>query len=74
MSLLSFPQKQHNMAVRMKSEQIEVYKTRMVGKHEDLKVIPAGLILYLKNPCFGASPDSFVECKCCGAGVLNVPL
>ena len=62
------------MAVRMKSGQIEVYKTRMVGKHEDLKVIPAGLILYLKNPCFGASPDSFVECKCCGAGVLNVPL
>ena len=50
---------------------IEAYKDRMVGKHAELKVTPAGLVLYLKNPCFGAPPDSFVEYKCCGIGVLS---
>ena len=54
------------------SQAIEAYKAEMVGKHEELKVTPGGLVLYLKNTCFGASPDSFVECKCCGAGVLEI--
>ena len=54
------------------SRAIEAYKAEMVRKHEELKVSPAGLVLYLKNACFGASPDSFIECKCCGAGVLEV--
>ena len=51
---------------------IEAYKAKMAQEHEELKIIPAGLVLYVKNACFGASPDSFIECKCCGAGVLEV--
>ena len=43
----------------------------MVGTYNELKVTPAGLVLYHKNACFGTSQNSFVECKCCGAGVVK---
>jgi hypothetical protein len=51
---------------------IEAYKLLQTEHHTDLKVTPAGFIVSIKKPCFGASPDSFVECKCCGRGVLEV--
>ena len=40
--------------------------------HNDLNITPAGLVVYHKNACFGASPDSFVECNCYKAGVMEV--
>ena len=58
--------KQHNMAMTMKTK---AYKAKMAQEHDQLKITPAGLVLYIKNACFGASPDSFIKCKCCGAGV-----
>ena len=54
------------------NQAIEAYEVKMAQEHEELKIALAGLVLYIKNTCFGASPDSFIECKCCGAGVLEV--
>ena len=28
--------------------------------------------MYLDKACFGASPDSYVDCLCCGPEVLEV--
>ena len=51
---------------------IDAYKLKQQQDHQQLKVTPAGLVLYLTKSCFGASPDSFLECLCCGSGVLEV--
>lgn len=51
---------------------IDAYKLKQQQDHQELKVTPAGLVLYLNKSCFGASPDSFLDCLCCGPGVLEV--
>ena len=53
-------------------EAVDAYKLRQLQLHRDLKVVPSGFVVYLDKACFGASPDSFVECSCCGPGVLEV--
>ena len=45
---------------------------KMLKEHREFNITPAGLVLYIKRACFGALPDSFVSCTCCGAGVLEV--
>ena len=44
---------------------IDAYKLKQQQDHQ-------GLVLYLTKSCLGASPDSFLECLCCGSGVLEV--
>ena len=51
---------------------VKLYKERMQGKHNKLNIMPAGFVVSTKNPIFGASPDSFLDCTCCGKGVLEV--
>ena len=51
---------------------IAAYKLAATKKHNNLKITPAGLTLYGHKACFGASPDSMLECVCCGKGVLEV--
>ena len=51
---------------------IAAYKLAATKKHKSLKITPTGLILYSHRACFGASPDSMLECACCGKGVLEV--
>ena len=50
---------------------VNTYKLKQI-KHQEMKITPAGLVLFLEKACFGASPDAFVECLCCGPGVLEV--
>ena len=40
--------------------------------HNDLCVSPSGLFISVEHPYFGASPDGFVCCSCCGSGVCEV--
>jgi len=49
---------------------INCYKRQSL--HQQLQIMPAGFVIYLQKACFGASPDSFLECTCCGLGVLEV--
>ena len=51
---------------------LDTYKIKALENHQTLKVTPAGLVMYCKKACFAASPDSFLECTCCGLGVLEV--
>ena len=51
---------------------IAAYKLAAMQKHNSLKIAPVGLVLHHHKACFGASPDSMVECIYCGKGVLEV--
>ena len=42
------------------------------SNHNDLRVSQSGLVLSIEHPYFGASPDGFVCCSCCGSGVCEV--
>ena len=49
---------------------------RLISKskrlHKNFNVSESGLVLLEENPFTGASPDSNVDCSCCGRGVLKV--
>ena len=71
LALFAFPvcmTKQNNKVYHIKSLSICLAKKESVG----LKVVPFGFVVYLDKACFSASPNSFVECSCCGPGVLEV--
>ena len=40
--------------------------------HKNFKVTQCGLILNECYPQFGASPDGFIDCECCGGGCLEI--
>ena len=40
--------------------------------HKSLKVSKTGLWVSLHHPFLAASPDSLVDCQCCGAGVVEI--
>ena len=41
------------------NQAIETYKAKMAQEHDELKIMPAGLVLYIKNAYFGASTRLF---------------
>ena len=49
---------------------LEIYSHR--SQHENVKVSKCGLFISVDYPFLGASPDSIVECSCCGKGVCEV--
>ena len=52
---------------------VEAYKLKLhSGTHDQPMVTPCGFVVSTHKPLFGASPDAFVECNCCGRGVLEV--
>ena len=40
--------------------------------HKNFNVSESGLVFMEKNPFIGASPDSNVDCSCCGSGPLEM--
>ena len=48
------------------------YTIQMQHSHEGFKYDPAGFVINPLYPHLGASPDGFIECKCCGRGLLEV--
>lgn len=52
------------------------YQLRAMCLHEDAKFQDSGLIVSVRDPFVGATPDGLVSCSCCGAGVyeLKCPL
>ena len=51
---------------------VKQYIKNMQGDHNEFSVTPAGSVVSTLKPMYVASPDSFTECSCCGAGVLEV--
>ncbi len=50
----------------------EAYFNKAVLSHLNLTLTDRGLVIHPQYPHLGASPDSFVKCRCCGNGVLEV--
>lgn len=42
------------------------------GPHLECKVSKAGFLISRDRPYLGASPDGFVNCSCCGKGVIEI--
>ena len=51
---------------------LEEYQKRMETTHDGFKMEMSGFVISDKFPFIGASPDSIVECNCCGKGTVEV--
>ncbi|XP_067664988.1 uncharacterized protein [Haliotis asinina] len=51
---------------------LDAYKSRISSYHGKLKLNHCGFVINPQFPHLGASPDSWVECMCCGVGVVEV--
>ena len=40
--------------------------------HKNFNISENGLVLMEENPFIGASPDSYVDCSCCGSGLWQL--
>lgn len=56
---------------RHEIDAIEAYHKKM-AHHQNIQLTNAGFFVYSDKPYLGASPDSIVECTCCGKGVLEI--
>ena len=57
----------------MKSQPLQHILSMQEGKkHTEFSISKSGLVIDPSHPFMGASPDSFVECKRCGKGVIEV--
>ena len=45
---------------------LEKYKSQSLHLHKNFKVAPCGFFISTEYPFLGGSPDSVVECSCCG--------
>ena len=50
----------------------ELYKKKMVAKHEDFTLLDCGLAVSEEHPFVGASPDGMQHCKCSGTKLVEV--
>ena len=51
---------------------LDEYELSNSNQHENLKVSDCGLFISIEYPFIGASPDSLVECSCCGQGICEI--
>ena len=50
----------------------EYYVKEQLSDHSNFIATESGLVISTKYPFLAATPDGFVECSCCGKGVLEV--
>lgn len=48
------------------------YAKKTRGRHKNFQVRESGLVLSKHTHGVGASPDGFINCTCCGKGVLEI--
>ena len=51
---------------------ISRYTIIQKSKHERLRVDPSGFVICTEYSFLGATPDSMINCECCGKGTLEV--
>ena len=51
---------------------LAAYHSQGRKKHVNFLISESGLVIHPTYPFMGASPDSFVECECCGKRVIEV--
>lgn len=57
---------------KFEPEAIESFRRQQADQHEDFSIERCGLVVCPIEPCFGASPDGIVQCRCHGKAVLEV--
>ena len=50
----------------------DAYIENVADNHQNLTVCDKGLVIHPSFPLFSASPDGFVNCDCCGCGVIEI--
>ena len=58
-------------SLSMEQHATKCYATISKKNHKDLKISDSGLVIYEESPYIAASPNLEVECKCCGAGLVE---
>ena len=53
-------------------EALDIYDSMMKSQHRDFQMSNCGFVISMEYPFIGASPDSFVNCSCCGEGCVEV--
>ena len=56
----------------MKPHAIQIFISENKRLHKNFNVSKSVLVLMEENPFIGASPDSNVDCSCCGSGLLEL--
>ncbi|XP_065189567.1 sushi, von Willebrand factor type A, EGF and pentraxin domain-containing protein 1-like [Sycon ciliatum] len=51
---------------------IDNYSEHASATHQKVEVLPSGFVIHPDYPYRGATPDSLVQCSCCGNGVVEV--
>eukprot|EP00117_Sycon_ciliatum_P019190 scpid45373/ scgid17476/ PHD finger protein ING1; Protein INHIBITOR OF GROWTH 1 len=51
---------------------IDNYSEHASATHQKVEVLPSGFVIHPDYPYLGATPDSLVQCSCCGNGVVEV--
>ena len=57
---------------RNEGRSLEAYQKSIGQFHQSLTISGSGLNVDPRWPYLGASPDGFVNCKCCGQGVCEI--
>lgn len=68
----SFKSKQTIYGCNHEKQALNDYTAYLKRHHVGVKVWDIGFIINPSFPYFGASPDSLVECQCCGKGCIEV--
>ena len=50
----------------------EAYFQKVAKSHLNLTITEKGLVIHPEYPHLGASPDGYIECHCCGCGVIEI--
>ena len=50
----------------------DAYVKKIVDSHVNFIASDRGLVIHPQFPHFGATPDGFIKCDCCGCGVIEV--
>ena len=68
----SFTSKATNWGCKHEKIAKEKYKELMSDQHTQLLLSDSGLFISFNEPYLATTPDSLVECQCCGKGCLEV--
>jgi len=68
----AFTSKQTIWGCKHEKSARDLYYKNAALKHRNLKIEDSGLVINPRWPFIGASPDGFINCDCCGRGVVEI--
>ena len=71
-NIYKFSTKATTWGCEHEKDALQAYKAQTLASHEELTVTSTGFFVSTKHQFLGASPDTIVQCSCCGLGVVEV--